>query len=129
VGGVSVTTPGGCNWSAASNDSWIAVASSSTRAGSNSVSYSVQPNNSSSARTGSMTIAGKTFTVSQAAAGGIPDISVAPAVIDFGNLRVGSMASKIVKVTNAGNGPLTITSVAVFGVPRTPSRNPMNAFL
>jgi hypothetical protein len=75
----------------------------------------VQPNNGYASRTGSITIAGKTFTVNQAAAGAVPDISVEPASLDFGSLRVGSKASKVVKVSNAGNAPLTISHVQVYG--------------
>jgi hypothetical protein len=115
-GSVGVTTVSGCPWTAASNASWINITAGSSGNGSGTVLYSVAGNSSTSSRTGTLTIAGKTFTVSQAASGGVPDISVAPATIDFGNLRVGSKSSKIVKVTNTGSGPLTITSVSVFGV-------------
>jgi subtilisin family serine protease len=68
-GTVSVTTAPGCAWTAASNASWISVSSSTaTGTGTGSVGYSVSRNNGAS-RTGTMTVAGKTFTVTQAGTG------------------------------------------------------------
>ena len=70
TGSVSVTTAGGCNWTAASNAAWITVTSGASGSGNGSVSYSVAGNTGSSMRSGTLTIAGQTFTVSQAASGG-----------------------------------------------------------
>jgi uncharacterized repeat protein (TIGR01451 family) len=67
-GTVSVTVPDSCGWTAISNDSWITVTSGATSAGNGTVSYSVSNNNLSVPRSGTITVAGKTFTVSQAAA-------------------------------------------------------------
>src|SRR5262245_7186505 len=65
-GTVSVGAPPACAWSATSNDSWINVLSGPGGAGSGTVTYSVAAN-TGVARTGSLTIAGRTFSVSQAA--------------------------------------------------------------
>lgn len=65
AGSVSVTTTAGCQWTAASNDAWILVTSGSPGEGSGSVAYSVAANPDSTQRTGTMTIAGHTFTVNQ----------------------------------------------------------------
>jgi hypothetical protein len=65
TGVVSVTAPGACNWTATSNDSWIAVLSVSTTNGSGAVTYSVAANTAASPRSGTITIAGQTFTVNQ----------------------------------------------------------------
>ncbi len=63
---VSVTaTPGSCNWTAISNASWITVTSGSTGTGNGSVGYSVSENTSVVSRTGTITIAEQTFTVTQ----------------------------------------------------------------
>jgi C1A family cysteine protease len=61
-----VTTQSGCSWTATSNDSWITITSGSSGTGSGTVSYSVSANAGSISRTGTMLIAGLTFTVSQA---------------------------------------------------------------
>ena len=69
TGSVDVTTQSGCAWTATSNDSWIHITSGSSGTGSGTVNYSVDEN-TGSARTGTMTIAGQTFTVNQAGSGG-----------------------------------------------------------
>ena len=63
-GTVSVTAGSGCAWTAASNASWIT--SSATGRGNGSVAFAVAANTGGS-RTGTVTIATQTFTVTQAA--------------------------------------------------------------
>ncbi len=65
VGSVSITTLAGCGWKVISNDSWI-IGPAEGGTGSGSANYTVEPNPDSSPRTGTMTIAGETFTVDQA---------------------------------------------------------------
>lgn len=65
AGSVSVRAPGGCAWTAAHNVPWITINFGASGSGDGLVSYSVDPNNSSSQRIGTMAIAGKTFTVTQ----------------------------------------------------------------
>jgi Zn-dependent metalloprotease len=67
---VTVTTQTGCNWTAASNNSFITVTSGASGSGSGTVSYSVAANTGSLSRNGSLTIAGLTHSVSQAGTGG-----------------------------------------------------------
>jgi len=63
-GTATVTAGAGCSWSATSgNPSWLAT--SSAGSGNGTVNYSVAAN-TGAARTGTLTIAGVTFTVSQA---------------------------------------------------------------
>ena len=64
TGSVDVTTQSGCAWTATSNDSWIHITSGSSGTGSGTVNYSVDEN-TGSARTGTITIADQTFTVTQ----------------------------------------------------------------
>jgi hypothetical protein len=65
TGSVSVTAPSECSWTATSNDGWITIISGSSGSGDGAVDYSVSSNSSISSRTGTMTIAGLTFTVTQ----------------------------------------------------------------
>jgi Zn-dependent metalloprotease len=69
-GSVTVTTTTGCDWTAVSNNSFITITSGASGSGSGTVNYSVAANTSSLARSGSMTIAGLMFNVSQAGTGG-----------------------------------------------------------
>jgi hypothetical protein len=62
---VSVSTTGGCAWTATSNALWITITSGASGSGNGSVTFSVATNSSGAARTGTLTIAGQTFTVQQ----------------------------------------------------------------
>lgn len=64
--GVNVTVGAGCAWSAASNASWMTVTSGSG-IGSGTATFAVNANTGTSPRTGTMTVAGLPFTVTQAA--------------------------------------------------------------
>jgi len=65
-GSVGVTSSAGCAWTAASNAAWMSITSDPGGSGNGTVDYFVDPN-TGSARTGTLTIAGKTFTVTQSA--------------------------------------------------------------
>jgi hypothetical protein len=64
-GSVGVTAPGGCAWTAASNVGWITITAGSSGTGIGTVNYLVAANTSSIALTGTVTIAGQTFTVTE----------------------------------------------------------------
>ncbi len=63
-GSVGVTSAGGCTWTAASGVPWITISSGASGNGGGTVQYTVDAN-TGAARSGSLTIAGQTFTVSQ----------------------------------------------------------------
>ena len=62
---VEVQAAAGCAWTAASHVSWITITAGSSGEGAGIVRYRVVENTSSTARTGTMTIASHTFTVTQ----------------------------------------------------------------
>lgn len=64
--GMSVGTGAGCQWTAASNAAWITVSSGTNYTGPASVTWAVSAN-TGPARQGTLTIAGQTFTINQAA--------------------------------------------------------------
>jgi hypothetical protein len=66
-GALSVVTGTSCSWTAVSHVAWITVTSASSGTGIGAVAYSVAANSSGSQRVGTLTIAGVTFTVTQAA--------------------------------------------------------------
>jgi len=80
-GSVAVTaSASSCQWTATSNAPWIAITSGATSSGSQQVAYAVSQN-TGAARSGTLTIAGQTFTVDQAAAPPPPppcSFSIAP---------------------------------------------------
>lgn len=64
-GNVKVAAPNGCAWTSTSNDNFIRITSGSGGSGDGAVDYVVAANTSSNDLTGTMTIAGQTFTVTQ----------------------------------------------------------------
>ena len=68
-GSVTVATQSNCAWTAVSNAAWITVTSGASGTGNGTVNYSATANTGAKSRSGTLTIAGKTFTVTQA---GVP---------------------------------------------------------
>src|SRR5258708_3884426 len=69
----SVTAGSGCPWNATSNVNWITVTAGSTGIGNGNVTYAVAANTSetsTTARTGTLTVAGRTVTVTRSGAEG-----------------------------------------------------------
>ncbi len=67
---VEVVAPGECSWAATSNNPWIRITDGNSGRGSGHVSYTVATNPNLNARTGTLTIAGRPFTVLQTGVNG-----------------------------------------------------------
>jgi hypothetical protein len=99
-GNVGVSAGSGCGWTATSNDSWIRITSGASGSGNGSVGYSVSSNTSTSSRTGTMTVAGRTFTVTQAGAqGAVCSYTLSPTFATVGTL--GGSGMVMVSVNNS----------------------------
>lgn len=61
---VNVTTQAGCTWTATESLSWVSITAGASGTGSGTVNYTVT-NNTGSSRSGSMTIGGQTFNITQ----------------------------------------------------------------
>jgi len=66
-GSVAISTGGSCGWSATSSASWLTVVGTASGTGDGSVLYSISANTTNSSRTATLTIGGRTFTVTQSA--------------------------------------------------------------
>ncbi len=67
VGGTGVVSLRSlCSWTAASNAAWITITSPASGSGNGEIAYKVAPN-TGPARSGAITVAGQTFTITQAA--------------------------------------------------------------
>ena len=66
TGSITVTAGAGCEWTAASNVSWLSITAGAAGSGGGTVTFSVAARTATTSRTGTLTIAGKTFTVTQA---------------------------------------------------------------
>jgi hypothetical protein len=76
-GSFLVVTPAGCAWTATSNAGFVHITSGSSGNGRGLVSYTVDPLGSGSFRSGTITVAGATFTINQSNdidSDGIPDV-------------------------------------------------------
>ncbi len=124
-GSVGVTAGPGCSWTAASNASWIAISSGASGAGNGTVSYSVALNASTTSRTGTMTIAGQTFTVTQSGGQSLAAVSAASfsttnglapesVAASFGNGLATStvLASTLPLPTTLGGSTVTVRDVS-----------------
>jgi hypothetical protein len=105
TGTVAVTAGAGCTWTAASAAAFITVTSGASGTGNGSVGFSVAAN-SGAARSGTLTIAGQTFTVNQAAFVAPCTYSISP-----GNQNVPALGGTGTVTVTAGTG-LTITAGA-----------------
>ncbi len=98
TGSVNVTANSGCAWTATSNAGFITITSGATGNGNGAVNYSVAANTTSGTRTGTLTIAGQTFTVTQAGGGGACSFTLTPTTQIFtagagsGNINVATQA-------------------------------------
>jgi hypothetical protein len=68
AGSIAVTAGDGCAWTAVSGAAWITVTSGASGAGNGTVQFTVDVNATGAARSGTITVAGQTFTVDQAGA-------------------------------------------------------------
>ncbi len=107
TGSVTVIATSACQWTATSNAAWIS-ASPSAGSGGGSVSYTVSANPGGNPRTGTLTIAGQTFTVNQAGPGSGVGISSA-GVTNAASYAARAVApGEIVTIFGTGIGPPTI---------------------
>jgi Putative binding domain, N-terminal/Viral BACON domain len=67
-GTIAVTAGPGCGWTATSGAAWLTIASGATGSANGTVAYNIVANTIASSRVGTLSIGGRTVTVSQAAA-------------------------------------------------------------
>ncbi|MBL8168115.1 MAG: hypothetical protein JNJ50_08170 [Acidobacteria bacterium] len=108
TGSVSVTTGSTCTWTASSNAAFVSISSGSSGTGNGTVGYTVQPNNDTQSRSGTLTIAGQSFTVTQA--GQSCSYTISPASQSFNS--AGGTGS--VSVSSNAGCAWTATSNAAF---------------
>ena len=104
TGTVAVSTGSGCTWTASSSAGWVGVTSGATGSGNGSVGFSVAAN-TGGARSGTLTIAGQSFTVSQAAAPVQPPAPVVPCTYSISPTSVsinGSATGTVAVSTGSG---------------------------
>ncbi len=107
TGSVSVTAAATCPWTASSNDAWLSITSGASGSGNGTVAFSIAAN-TGAARIGTLTIAGRTFTVTQAA-----PVQACTYAIQPTSASIGASASTIsVTLTTQAGCPWTASSGA-----------------
>lgn len=94
AGTIQVTGPAACAWSAASGAAWITISGGASGQGNGQVQYAVAAN-AGPARQGSLTIAGRTVTISQASGctfGITPQVQDVPGTGGTGTVSVATAA-------------------------------------
>ncbi len=113
---ISVTAPAGCAWTSASAAAWMTIASGASGSGSGSVAYSVTANSATASRTGSLTVAGLSFAVTQAAATAVYTLSPTSASVSpsggTGSVVVAVTPSTTAWTASSNAAWITITSGA-----------------
>ncbi len=80
---VTLTVGAGCDWTASSSASWVTITSTVSGSGSGTVGLTVQPNSSEAPRMASVSIAGQSLTITEAAASSCTYVTnPASAVVD-----------------------------------------------
>lgn len=102
---VSVTASSGCSWGANSNANWLVLTSNSNGTGNSVVDYSVLVNTDISSRTGTLSIAGQTFTVTQA---GVPKYTL---TLTKGGTGFGTITSYPTGTTFKAGTVVTLTAI------------------
>ena len=103
-GSVSVLTAAGCAWTATSNVPWITITSGAPGTGPGTAAFAIASNATGASRSGSLTIAGKTFTVTQSASSA-PGLSIATG----GTLPAATQNSPYSTMLQATGGTLPYT--------------------
>ncbi|HMV84796.1 MAG TPA: putative Ig domain-containing protein [Blastocatellia bacterium] len=106
-GSVTITAFSDCLWTATSNAAWITITSAANGAGNGILNYSAAANPGTTPRTGTLTVAGQTFTVTQA--GNCPVITINPATLT--SARVGVPSNQTL-TASGGVSPYTFAITA-----------------
>jgi hypothetical protein len=107
TGSVTVSTQPGCTWNSSSSSSWITMNTPSAT----SVSFTVAKNTSKLIRSSTISVANKSFVITQSA--NIPiKITASPSSIDFGKVKRNTTSAKKSSVVSiSGN---SINSIALY---------------
>jgi subtilisin family serine protease len=103
---LNVNAQANCDWTARSNDSWITINSITQPSGNGSVSFSVAANDSAP-RTGTINVAGQTYTVTQAA---VPPTFSQVLISEFRIDGAAGAADEFYEIYNATSGAIVVST-------------------
>ena len=100
TGTINISAAAGCSWTAASTASWVTITGVGAGSGNGTVTYQAAPN-TGTARSGSVAIAGLSFTVEEAAASSAGLISAG----SMAQLASGGYWTTTITLVNTGSSP------------------------
>ena len=115
TGEITVTASNNtCAWTAVASEAWITLTSGSTGTGSGTVEFTVSENTGASVRTGTISVAGETFTIQQGVSGCAYTLSPTSQTIAFsggtGTVSVTASRTDCAWTATAGAPWITVTS-------------------
>lgn len=114
AGSVGVTAGAGCGWASQSNAAWLTISAGQFGFGDGSVSFTLAPNGSGHTRTGTLSIGGQTFTVTEDSSPA--GFQATPAAVSFGGQSIGGVSSaQSIAVSNPGTAALSLQSFVISG--------------
>ena len=105
---LSIITGTQCSWTAVSGASWMTVTAGASGSGIGSVTFTIAANPDATPRTGTLTVAGQTVTVTQGV--GTCSYSVSPTSISVDNLAT----SRTLSIISGTQCPWTATTTATW---------------
>jgi len=105
AGTIAVAADPGCPWLASANSPWISITSAVSGAGGGSVSYAIAANTSPAPRSGTLTIAGRTFSVTQSVNAATRPVIAPNGVVSGASFRPGLAASSWISIAGTGLAP------------------------
>jgi hypothetical protein len=118
-GTTTLSAAAGCTWTASSSAAWLTLSSGASGSGGATVGY-VAAANTGAARSANLTVGGKTFVVSQAAASvqapAAASATLTPTALNLGIIVIGKASgTKSATLKNTGGSKLTISALAMGG--------------
>ena len=113
----AINTPTNCSWSAVSNVPWITIPAGTHGVGTGAIPYTVSPNSATSSRSGTLSISGLIFTVTQTPA---PDFSLSVTPPSLTVIQGQSVTYSVSGTSlNAFNGPVSLSAIVSPAGPTT----------
>jgi uncharacterized protein (TIGR03437 family) len=123
AGTITVAADPGCPWLVSVDSAWIRITSAPSGVGGGTVSYAIAANATPAARNGTITIAGRTFSVSQSVTAGTRPAISANGVVNGASFQTGLAPATWITIQGANLAPVTLTwSASDFARDRLPTQ-------
>ncbi len=116
-GSFNVVGPAGCAWSAVSNTAFVTITSGGAGSGSGAVGFSVAANPLGASRSGTISVAGQTVTITQSGLAGGAVLSLDRGVLNFAAVTTGSAfvsktSAQTLRLLQSGAGSVAWTATS-----------------